>query len=236
MEINLEMGNSHKEWELSSAFLLYKHRDEAFITVNRVRQIGEDMEIGPGKPISLQKIRSMVNKESESVFIDDKVLYSDQQKIIWWLPAQPARTIFFNTRDPELNGPVRCAHPALVFRLSLSPSDNPLAVCAIKGNMRPTPETSLFYAPYFNIWKSTVVCHGNADIPGKSPERADLENWENTFFNSAFSHPNHDGVVKQGALAFWKKRQHAKSRKFPESALVKTHFDLQKWADTAQER
>ncbi|MDD5278690.1 PRTRC system protein B [Acidithiobacillus sp.] len=236
MDIRVELGSGTAQWSLQAAFLLYANGKgipdaNAFVTFNKIRQTENGTEIGPGKPVSISLLRSLMNNTESSEFIDDKVLYKDSGKIIWWCPRQSARTIFFNTRDEALQGPLKCAHPALVFRLNTKKTNNPLAVCAVKGDARPTPETTMYYAPYFNIWESTVVCHGNADYPPIGAEREQLAAWEEVFFNSAFSHPNYDRVVKGGALNFWRKRIKMKSSRFPESMLVKTPYKLHQWAD-----
>ena len=238
MEVNITMGQNNKAWELEHAFLVYTIKKSAyeagkmaFITQNPVRRIGDDQEIGPGKPVSVESILRLLQRgEEKPEFINDKILYRSRSLMAWWLPPHK-RTIFFNcgTRY-DLNGPiVDTPHPGLVFCLNLEDRNNPLLVGAVTGETRPDPETRMFYAPYFNIWQGGRVCHGNAPKPNKESCVESLGAWENAFFSSAFSHPNYDKVVKGNVLEFWRKRQGKKLAKFPESSLVSMGNDLDTW-------
>ncbi|MEB8475573.1 PRTRC system protein B [Acidithiobacillus ferriphilus] len=243
MELTIDMGTS-QQWQLKHAFLVYTatqsngyrpSQEVAFVTHNPVRHLGDDQEIGPGKPVSLDTLMQILQHNEEApVFMDDKVLYKSRSVVMWWVPPHK-RSIFFTPgARHNINGPVEnTPHPGLVFRLAMRDEDNPLSIAAVKGGNRPTPETQLFYAPYFNIWKSGRVCHGNAPTPDKDATPHCMREWENSFFSSAFSHPNHTGVIKGDIAEFWRQRQGKKLHKFPESVLASFKMDLDTWTKEA---
>ena len=120
-----------------------------------------------------------------SGILDTNVLYLDAQKgkAMWFTKAQ-RRELFFTQKLGIPNG--TASIPPMLWvadRQSLS-------VFALGRNRRPTKDTKLYYAPFFNIYASGDVCMGTVDIQVKQTNclEAFIHAWETYFFGSYFSH------------------------------------------------
>jgi PRTRC genetic system protein B len=77
-------------------------------------------------------------------------------------------------------------HPPLVFAVSRYQ----LHAWALDTNSRPTLESKLFLAPYWNVNQdSGAVCHGSMAAP-RTVEPGTLAQWPEAFFTSRFTHSN----------------------------------------------
>src|SRR5258706_5478467 len=82
----------------------------------------------------------------------------------WWR-APCKRTVWFEAEDGAdegigtRHGPA--SHPALVF----AAAGGKWYVFAVKDKGRPGPDTPLYRAPYFNVWKTGEICTGNVRLP-----------------------------------------------------------------------
>lgn len=157
--------------------------------------------------------------------LPERVIVRTMDAIVWWTPARE-RIMFFSDRgdDPALkkmNGK-RYPHPPLLFKTS----GTHLSVRALFENQRPTPETKLYTAPYWNCYENGIVCIGTMRIPREKSVAA-IEAWEQSFFQSEFTHGT--GVrnlvrYPGGFLAMWKSLE-AKGT-FPSRYLVAANQKL----------
>jgi PRTRC genetic system protein B len=95
--------------------------------------------------------------------------------------------MFFGSPDGKMaksNG-LSFPQPALVFVVN----GHTLSVRALKTNQRPSANTKLYVAPYWNVGDSGGICLGSARIP-TSPSIGAIPQWERAFFESEFTHPN----------------------------------------------
>jgi len=167
-----------------------------------------DVRLGPAQLLTQDMLRTLITDMGQSPEIEilpENIIARTADVMVWWSPPQ-VRSMFFSDRGGdkalrELNGR-RYPHPALVFRAS----GNHLWIRALRRNERPTPETKLCMAPYWNCYDNSSVCTGTMRIPQQKSVTATVE-WERSFFNSAFSHAA--GVTRHtryrdGLLAMWK--------------------------------
>jgi len=108
-------------------------------------------------------------------------------------------------------------HPALLFKAC----GTHLWVRALAKDERPTAETKLCMAPYWNCYDNGVCCTGSMKIPQEKSVAA-IDLWEEAFFQSEFTHAS--GVRKHtrfpgGFLAMWQSL--AGQEAFPEKYLVR---------------
>jgi len=126
--------------------------------------------------------------------------------------------VFFNCKELGERTKV-VQHPGLVFQASRSG----FRAFAVKGTERPTADTVLFEPPYFNTWDQGKICIGSAKVPRRI-NVGSIAGWEEGFFSSAFTHPNHGGKridFKDGFFAFWRDMLDGKfSKAFPLEVLV----------------
>jgi PRTRC genetic system protein B len=103
---------------------------------------------------------------------------------VWWTPAQ-RRILFFGEHSEagsDLIGK-RYPMPPLVFKVA----GGHLWVRALDNDERPSAETKLKTAPFWNCNDSGEVCVGTMRIPELSGVDA-IETWERGFFQSEFTH------------------------------------------------
>ena len=208
---------------LQQAVLIYRGaQGSAFATVHDVEEVNGEATILVGKAMTpraaITLSRELVKGIGHGGFIPDTVLYMDGDLLLWW--TRPGkRHIAFRAEGlgTAERGEV-VPHPGLVF----AASSQVWKVWAVKGDTRPTPETGLFQAPYFNVYDSGAICQGSASVPeGTTAEKIDT--WNDAFFGSFFTHPNvRKKLVKYrgGSYKFWKDVLDGKFAQFPEQVLV----------------
>jgi PRTRC genetic system protein B len=207
------------EFTLDAAILVYRNSRQAsgYISTHTIER-GDDgrAQLGTGKPACRRDIANLLDFAGADLgirgWMGENVLYTARDVMVWWRPASPA-TMFFTS--PKAQG--QAAQPALVFAVA----GNAWYVWALERNERPTPSTMLQNAPYFNVWKDGQICTGDVKLPAEiAPDTtADIEA---TFFNSRFTHPNHDAIctriIKPADL--WKTLMSESGKPFPAQLLV----------------
>lgn len=143
--------------------------------------------IEAGEPLSSKELREIIESLAlrALAWIDPRILAASHAATVWWT-APGIRHLWWKPVDEKGSNydelPTR-AHavplPGLVFRAE----GDALAVFAVKGRDRPTPETALFHAPFPNVYDLGKVCMGNARLSG-----VDWKAAEEAFFASVFTH------------------------------------------------
>lgn len=118
--------------------------------------------------------------------LPDNILYINAGRngsAIWYTKAKRV-SLFFTNELTISNGEVNV--PPLIWKAC----KDQVSVYATIDNKRPTAQTELYYAPFFNVHKDGRVCMGNVqiDIDPKCCLEEFISQWENYFFNSKFSH------------------------------------------------
>jgi PRTRC genetic system protein B len=238
MQTHVNVGWS-QEFKLTKALLMYGESNyncypyrNPFVTVHDVIHEDGQARLASGELVTPGMLRELVAKFQESPAIEilpAQVLVRTKDLLVWWAPAG-VRTMFFKGGIDdakvlrELNGK-RYPHPPVVFKAH----GNALSIRALKDNRRPTPETVLCMAPYWNCYDNGSICTGTMRIPQERSVRATAE-WEESFYNSAFTHPA--GTRKhtthpEGLAVMWKEIR-GKNR-FPSRYLVPTDETLEEF-------
>jgi PRTRC genetic system protein B len=175
----------------------------------------------------LETLAKGLGAAMEAEVLSEHVLARTPELIAWWSGAQP-RLMFFgdgNTEAKKLNGKMY-PHPTLVFMILA----RELFVRALAENCRPTADTRLKNAPYWNTDALGRVCLGSMRIP-EEVSVASLSGWENAYFASEFTHPS--GAVRLtthpgGFLGLWSSLPGRKHR-FPVGFLADSKQTLQEF-------
>lgn len=153
------------------------------------------------------------------------VLYirPESDGFVVWHTKSGQRQLYFSEELGIPNGKANV--PALLWKAN----KNELSVFALKGSRKPRLETNLFYAPFFNLYRSGKVCMGTVDIDEKKKSLEQfIADWENYFFNSYFVHLiNNHNPVKGNIVRLWQ-RQVSEKTLFPEDCLLSTGLTLKK--------
>lgn len=172
----------------------------------------------------------IVDEEIEKAFLKSKgilasnVLQIDPSKkgsVIWYTKAQQQQLYFVKNLEIP-NGKAKV--PAMLW---IADKEN-LSVFALSSDKRPTEKTLLHYAPFFNVYTDGNVCMGTVDIKIKNSASAEefIEQWENYFFNSYFSHlVGGHNPIDGNLVNLWKKLLDS-NEAFPNELLKKNNKTL----------
>ncbi len=185
------------------------------LTTNEAKYLAKRLKIQNCREKEFLKPQGIIS--SNILLIDN----SENAKVIWYTEFSE-RELYFS-KDLEIpNGTAKV--PSLIW----CADKLHLKIFAVDYNQRPTEETSLYHAPFFNIYDNGSVCMGNVDT--KIKKSASLEEftatWERFFFNSYFSHLmyNHN-PIKGNCVSLWKDL--VQNRKdFPNDVLIKSNLKL----------
>ncbi len=146
---------------------------------------------------------------------------SENGSVLWFTKSMKKQLYF--TENLEIsNG--RAEVPAMLWFAN----KRSLKIFALSSNQRPTEKTSLFYAPFFNVYENGNVCMGTVDVHIQNSTSLEeyIKNWENYFFNSYFSHlMNEHNPVKGNCVNLWKSLINV-DKPFPKEALKKANRTL----------
>lgn len=126
---------------------------------------------------------------------------SENGSVIWFSKAGQRQLFFVEGLDIP-NG--MAAVPPMLW----IGSKKCLSVFALAGNRRPTANTPLYDAPFFNVYANGKVCMGtvNVDIEKSASLEDFMRAWETYFFNSYFSHlmASHNPIIGN-CVSIWKR-------------------------------
>ena len=207
--------SSTASFELREALLVYSSdrvagRTDgfAFVTKHPVKIDAKGVpSLLPGSPIAESDIFALIEQLRGAVpseFLPENVLMRTQETIVWWTPSTIRPMFYVEDKGVELTqlSGNRFPQPALVFRARPGSLD----IRALAANERPTPETPMFLAPYWNVSNNGSVCLGTTKVPREASVKS-LPRWEGAFFESEFTHANASSSLTKhpgGFIGLWK--------------------------------
>lgn len=213
MHVSVSIGHS-QHYQLKEALLIYKSkqdpyssRETSFVTHHAIHlPEGKNSPVfGPAKPLTVDFVQSLVRSLGEHVeveYLPPNVIARTSEAIAWWTRPQKRHMHFGDTQGDMtgISGRV-FPQPALLWMASESALD----VRALKEDRRPDIESKLCVAPYWNTYEDGSVCLGSMRTPGASTV-ASIEQWEQSFYDSAFTHGNVGRVTRYegGFEGLWK--------------------------------
>lgn len=161
-----------------------------------------------------------------SGLLPKNVLYVNPDQngyVIWYTP--PQRTDLFFVESLAIpNG--KASIPSLLWKAS----KNNLWVYAMDSDKEINEQTTLYHAPFFNIYEDGRVCMGTVSVNITSDCLLEefIEKWEQYFFNSYFSHLIHgQSPVKGNIIQLWQSLVNSQ-KQFPVKSLIKNGLTLKK--------
>ena len=220
------MGTS-VQFVLSSALIIYSDGKNSIVTrhpINGVKQEGAVPSLGSGAAITQEFVEQLyrsAHRASGVEILSPNVLCNQPGFISWWAPACVRPLFFESTKNTDeaallnsLSGKMFPV-PAMVFAVR----DRKLYAFALARSERPSKDTKMFRAPFWNIYANGNVCMGSAELPKHGGEST-ISEWENAFYMSAFTHANGAAVTKlKGGFAALCKRNVGK-KQFSSEHLV----------------
>ena len=189
MQIEIQEKAASAFW-LEKAILLYRNDKETVAVEHDVRsKKGAPPHLGPGRFVTTsfaEKLLRVMNK-APLQYVSPNVVAMSRHAVAWFEPAA-ARVMYFT---PDRDDAVaafdgkRIPQPPLLFIAR----ERALSVYALADNERPTLDSSLYAAPYWNIYghQHHSVCLGTMVLP-ESIEPEQTAAWTDAFFRSNFTH------------------------------------------------
>jgi PRTRC genetic system protein B len=230
MDVGIAIGENHR-FELSEALLIYcQNRNAAFITRHQVlRDNSGTPSLGPARSLTVSFVEDLTRSlggRTAAEILPDNILAKTDRMIAWWTPRQHRQMFYQNAekKSEELNGRI-FPQPALVWRAQ----DGELKIRALKQNQRPSAETKLAVAPFWNLSDDGTLCTGSMRRPTGS-SAATVALWERGFYESAFTHANVGRLTRHpgGFNALWSGLA-GKRKAFPADSLIELPETLQQF-------
>jgi PRTRC genetic system protein B len=231
MNVSVSLGTNH-DFTLQDALLIYRDHGKVFVTRHEVRK-SPSLSLGPAETLTGEFLKSLMRSFGIKTTLDvlpERIIAHNDETTVWWMPAQ-RRQMFFNDSEKKMtpiSGRV-FPHPALLFVAQA----RALWVRALAEDKRPTANSILSVAPYWNTSENGSVCLGNMQEPDTVGVHA-IEQWERGFFESAFSHANGAERLtlhKGGFAALWRDLADSMDE-FPVNQLVSTQQTLANYLAT----
>ncbi|NGZ86439.1 PRTRC system protein B [Duganella aceris] len=193
------LSSSDETLQLKTAVLLYESGRGSVYATTHIVEVDAEMPsrsiISAGTPMS----RASLSKFAKAVeaatayagFVPENLLYTAPNMMAWWAPAVVRKTWFKGDDGGIGNHDGLAAHPALVFVAQ----PHSWHVFALRDSVRPDLSTPLFHSPHFNVSPDGRICVGNIKMPA-APSSDAIGQYEDAFYRSHFTHPNHAGAVK----------------------------------------
>jgi len=221
-------------YQPAHALLFFKSQRQENVYVE-LYDMGHDGCPLNGRPLTNEEGADLAallrySQESNTGFLQpdgvlpENVLYTSagtNPYAIWYTPAQERELHFIDDlhiRDGKMQV------PPMIWKAN----KKDLNIYALYQNQRPVSDTTLFHAPFFNLYEDGKVCMGTVDIalaPSCSLQKF-MRLWEEYFFNSFFSHAISDRHCIKGNLSNLLKELIATGKPFPIKQLIKTSKKL----------
>ena len=179
---------------LTAALLLYA--DERRVLARRhdvLHEIGRPPRLGPGAFVTTAMVNELLDIADQAplTYMPAHVVATNRFALAWYESARPRRMYFHPQSDvatAAFDG-VTIPQPALLFIARRHALD----VFALAADVRPTIDTPLCLAPYWNVFGAAHGTEGGRVCLGSTalPERIDpslTEAWSEAFFASSFTH------------------------------------------------
>ncbi len=154
-------------------------------------QQAEHLTFGPGTALTTKETHQLIQAltGTDLIPVSPHTIAVSPTATAWWRPPAPQAMQFTPKHDGNATitrySGLPLPHPGLVFIAS----PGTLRVYAVNGTDRPTLDTPLHHAPYWNLFASGQVCRGSTPYPPTAAPDTHPA-WEHAFFSSTFTGPS----------------------------------------------
>lgn len=227
-------GNLGQYFVPVKALVVYKAMNPDTGTYVEAYDIGKQGKPVNGHPLSIRECSELADALNttdgvNTAFLKPKglmpsnVCYINPERngyAVWHTPGTE-QTLFFTDTLGIPSG--KCSLPPLVWKANRGI----LSVFAWDGDGNIHEDTTLYTAPFFNIYSDGNVCMGKVKIditPFMGLENF-MDAWMSYFFNSYFSHLLGGSPAKVNIVQLWKNLS-GSGKPFPMEVLKETNFKL----------
>lgn len=183
------------------------------LSVNEAKQLAEALNVDE---------ENFMHLKSEGILPNNLLAFDAKSATIIWHTKAQFRELLFNQGLGITSGMANI--PPLIWKADKST----LRLFALSTNRKPTENTQLYYAPFFNVYEEGLVCMGTVDIEtGETGTVKELMSlWENYFFNSYFTHlmAEHN-PVRGNCVLLWENLVNT-GKPFPMDVLLNRNIKL----------
>ncbi|KQR25540.1 PRTRC system protein B [Deinococcus sp. Leaf326] len=206
------------------ALLIYGQGQEARLMKHRVHDQEEGYTLGAGSVLSSRDRTELANYVLGSGlrWSSAHTLATGAKTLCWWRPPG-VLPLLFEAKYKAVESIARLSgqpvpHPGLVF----SAQPGSLSVFAVRGAERPTPQTPLMHAPFWNMFSDGRMCQGTVRYP-KEITAAAQDDWEAVFFSSHFTGASRTDKYMEWGRSYQELLEHALEQgSFPDGVLMPT--------------
>ncbi len=193
----LKDGFNTESYNVKAKFALVVYTNDAKSRLTMTRHSIKNDRLGLGEVINTDEVLELINSEAINIdeangrnsinegIIDPCILVRNYNSIIWHRPRQKQSFYLYKNK-------VTLDLPPLVFKYTLNVG---LSVFAIRHNKRPTANETLYHAPFMNVYADGKLCLGSMTLP-KSIDSDTITEIEKEFYNTTFTHTNHEGILR----------------------------------------
>jgi len=188
------------------------------ITLHKI----ENNLIGIGDYIAGQAVREIIEEATtdkevpqSTYLMPTNLLIDDAQKLVWFTKAQ--RKVL-HIRHLKINSHQMVSFPALLF--IAHKDQRKVRIFALGSSAKPTINTKLYHAPFFNLDGAGGLCLGDACLPTDIHMQT-LTEIESVFFDANGTHTNHNETLSTFAIkqhrslfGFWKHKAKTQDKVF----------------------
>ena len=206
-----------------SALLIYERVDSSeksgyYITEHPI--LGG--EICAGKPLTKDALIALCSKLIPGLrqtlqYFPPNLIAFTPFGMAWWMPAIPRKQVQFSKATGIPSGPAPI--PPMLFVVQGIEPDIALYAWALGENTRPTPQTLLYRAPFFNVHRDGRVCMGNAPLPNVI-NLGDIPLWERLFLETEYTDELEPGLQGTSGKKLWTRLIKTGAKTFPTDCLV----------------
>ena len=204
------------------SIIIYKSDSETYAEIHNINSEG-DFEAG--RPFRSEEIKAFdIIVDGEKTLNEKKCFpyrnilgfESDvmNDKIAWIYPTCKIELHF----SDSVNG-VQTGHYYIPYLVFISDGKS-VSIYAIKKKdiLNLKENTPLYHAPFMNVYVKGNVCMGSAKIKKYKNVNEMIQSVENAFFQSTFTHTNHNEIVKGGLIDCYNNQKN----KFDEKLLIES--------------
>ncbi|MFY1047486.1 PRTRC system protein B [Chryseobacterium sp. GP-SGM7] len=222
-------------YQPKSALVFYESTDKNETSYVEHFDMGKDGSPINAHPLTVNEAKALakslnIDEEKDKAFLKPKGILSANilhinpsanGSVIWYTLSQQRQMYFVKYLEIP-NGFANV--PAMLWFAD----KEQLTVFALNSDKRPTEKTQLYYAPFFNVYDDGNVCMGTVDVNIQNSSSVEdfIEQWENYFFNSYFSHlVGGHNPIEGNVVSLW--RELLKTNElFPTKVLKKSSKTL----------
>ncbi|ASN83236.1 PRTRC system protein B [Deinococcus ficus] len=180
---------------LQAALLVYRNTSSQVLMRGLFEERDGQVVIAEMEPVTenLRKMLLAEDKRRPLSYVPPGVVGITSDSCGWFVPAQKRVMLFKGATDASLaaiSGQEFPQPPLVMVTWSRG-----MSIYALRDNERPTLDTPLMQAPYFNIFDDGGVCLGSTKVPANGSV-ANTTGWEAAFYSSHFTH-------RSGTAARW---------------------------------